>query len=47
MITKGKKEAIKLHLNNFIIVLDKNSEENYDEVGEIKGTLDYLPPEIL
>jgi hypothetical protein len=47
MITKGKKDSIKLHLNNFIIVLDKNSEENYDEVGDIKGTLDYLPPEIL
>jgi hypothetical protein len=47
MISKGKKDAIKLHLNNFIVVLDKNSEENFDEVGDMKGTLEYMPPEIL
>ena len=48
MITKGKKDAIKLHLNNLISVLDKNSKNNFEEeIGETKGTYEYLPPEIL
>lgn len=48
MITKGKKDAIKLLLNNFIIVLDKNSVDNFEEeVGLIQGTFEYLAPEIL